>query len=176
MLKSHVTFEILPREARDLCNVSQWASSKMMGYGQHSKKLKQCSFLLKKGLRFCRFVLISLDYLDCLDCLSGMVHSVAPPPRRGSFRVSESSSDLCVCFSPNASAIRGSYFKYRGEGSQIYWIRFGGAVGQGVVRGVVWRLVGDCLWEGREPLETGWHTYDWWKNLPNNPPGMYKTL
>ena len=94
------------------------------------KKLKQCSFLLKKGLRFCRFVLISLDYLDCLDCLSGMVHSVAPPPRRGSFRVSESSSDLCVCFSPNALAIRGSYFKYRGEGSQIYWIRFGGLSGR----------------------------------------------
>ena len=25
------------------------------------------------------------------------------------------------------------YFKYRGEGSQIFWICFGGAVGQGAV-------------------------------------------
>ena len=31
----------------------------------------------------------------------------------------------------------GSYFKYRGEGSQIFLDCFGGAVGQGVVRGVV---------------------------------------
>ena len=36
-------------------------------------------------------------------------------------------------FSPNSFRYRGSYFKYRGEGSQILWIRFGGAVGQGVV-------------------------------------------
>ncbi len=29
-------------------------------------------------------------------------------------------------FSPNSFSYRGSYFKYRGEGSQIFWIRFGG--------------------------------------------------
>ena len=30
-------------------------------------------------------------------------------------------------FSPNSFSYRGSYFKYRGEGSQILWIRFGGS-------------------------------------------------
>ena len=30
------------------------------------------------------------------------------------------------CCSPNSFSYRGSYFKYRGEGSQIFWIRFGG--------------------------------------------------
>ena len=28
-------------------------------------------------------------------------------------------------FSPNSFSYRGSYFKYKGEGSQILWIRFG---------------------------------------------------
>ena len=40
---------------------------------------------------------------------------------------------ISFVFSPNSFRYRGSYFKYRGEGSQILWIRFGGAVGQGVV-------------------------------------------
>ena len=31
-----------------------------------------------------------------------------------------------VLHSPNSFSFRGSYFKYRGEGSQIFWIRFGG--------------------------------------------------
>ena len=31
-----------------------------------------------------------------------------------------------ICHSPNSFSYRGSYFKYRGEGSQIFWIRFGG--------------------------------------------------
>ena len=38
---------------------------------------------------------------------------------------------------PNRFSFRGSYFKYTGEGSQISWIRFGGAVEQGVVRVVL---------------------------------------
>lgn len=29
--------------------------------------------------------------------------------------------------SPNSFSYGGSYFKYRGEGSQIFWIRFGSA-------------------------------------------------
>ena len=33
-------------------------------------------------------------------------------------------------FSPNSFSYRGSYFKYRGEGSQILWIRFGGVSGR----------------------------------------------
>jgi len=43
--------------------------------------------------------------------------------------------------SPNRITIRGSYFKYTGEGSQIFWIRFGGGL-SGVVRGVLWCSVG----------------------------------
>ena len=37
-------------------------------------------------------------------------------------------------------SIWGSYFKYGGEGLQIFWVRFGGLSGR--VRGVVWCLVG----------------------------------
>ena len=44
-------------------------------------------------------------------------------------------------FSPNSFSYRGSYFKLGGEGSQFLWIRAGGgAVTQGVVGGVVWRV------------------------------------
>ena len=38
-----------------------------------------------------------------------------------------------LCLFPNSFRHRGSYFKYSGEGSQISWICFGGAVGQGAV-------------------------------------------
>ena len=38
-----------------------------------------------------------------------------------------------MSFSPSSFSYRGSYFKHRGDGSQILRIRFGGgAVGQGV--------------------------------------------
>ena len=37
------------------------------------------------------------------------------------------------CFSLNSFSYKGSYFKFRGEGSQIFWICFGGAAGQGAV-------------------------------------------
>ena len=37
------------------------------------------------------------------------------------------------CFSVNSFSYKGSYFKFRGEGSQIFWICFGGAAGQGAV-------------------------------------------
>ena len=47
-------------------------------------------------------------------------------------------------FSPNSCSERGSYFKYRGKGSQTFWIRFGGAVGQGVVLGPRCRQM--CVW------------------------------
>ena len=43
-----------------------------------------------------------------------------------------------MCFSPNSFSYRGSYFKLGGEGSQILWIRWGGAVTEGVVGGVLW--------------------------------------
>ena len=46
-------------------------------------------------------------------------------------------SHIVVWFSPNSFSYRGSYSKCRGEGSQIFWIRLGGAVGQGVVRGII---------------------------------------
>ena len=57
--------------------------------------------------------------------------------------------------SPNSFSYRDSYFKYRGEGSQIFWIR---SVGQGVGRGVVngWYL----------PMLFGvmqfWEFANWW--------------
>ena len=35
-------------------------------------------------------------------------------------------SQIFVWFSPNSFSYRGSYFKCRGEGSQVFWIRFGG--------------------------------------------------
>ena len=39
---------------------------------------------------------------------------------------------------PQIALAIGVFFKYRGEGPQISWIRFGwGAVGQAVVQGVV---------------------------------------
>ena len=57
-----------------------------------------------------------------------------------------------ACFS-----YRGSYFKYRGEGSQILWIRCGGAVTQGVVGAVVW-----CMGEGSQIQEGGCHTGRRW--------------
>lgn len=45
---------------------------------------------------------------------------------------------LCAACSPNSLAIGVlTNFKYRAEGSQIFSIRCEGAVGQGVVRGVV---------------------------------------
>ena len=44
-------------------------------------------------------------------------------------------TDFCVVFPQIALAIGVPYSKCRGEGSQIFWILFGGAVGQGVVRG-----------------------------------------
>ena len=34
-----------------------------------------------------------------------------------------------IDFSPNSCSYRGSYFKYRGKGSQTFWIRFGGLSG-----------------------------------------------
>ena len=41
--------------------------------------------------------------------------------------VSVSYTLLDILFiSPNSFSYRGSYFKYRGEGSQNFWIRFGG--------------------------------------------------
>ena len=47
-------------------------------------------------------------------------------------------ANLHFSYSPNSFCYRGSYFKYRGEGSHIFWICFGvGGVGEGVVRGVV---------------------------------------
>ena len=36
-----------------------------------------------------------------------------------------------LCISQNSSSYKGSYFKYRGEASQMFWICFGGAVRQG---------------------------------------------
>ena len=36
--------------------------------------------------------------------------------------------DCHVFFFPNSLSDRGSYFKYRGEGSRIFWIRFGGGL------------------------------------------------
>ena len=44
---------------------------------------------------------------------------------------------LCVVCSPSSCSYRGSYFKNGAEGSLIFWIRLEGAVGQGVVPGVV---------------------------------------
>ena len=49
-----------------------------------------------------------------------------------------------IDFSPNSCSYRGSYFKYSCKGSQTFWIRFGGAVGQGVVLGPRCRLM--CVW------------------------------
>ena len=58
----------------------------------------------------------------------------------------QSTREASFSFIPQiALSYRCSCFKYRGEGSQIFWIRFGGAVGfvlgggaagQGVVRGI----------------------------------------
>ena len=33
-----------------------------------------------------------------------------------------------VVFSPNSFSYRGSCFKYRGEGSQMFWMRLGGGL------------------------------------------------
>ena len=47
-----------------------------------------------------------------------------------------------VNFPSNSFSYRGSYFKYRGEGSQILWIRFGGGCRAG--RRLMRRLI--CVW------------------------------
>ena len=55
--------------------------------------------------------------------------------RNGAGTVDDAFNNLNKHFSPNSCSSKGSYFKYRGKGSQIFWIRFGRAVWQGVVLG-----------------------------------------
>ena len=67
--------------------------------------------------------------LDLLRCAQAMIvhHSFRPATLAG---LTNAAAWYIPKIVPSFS-YRGSCFKSRGEGSQIFWIRFGGAVGQG---------------------------------------------
>ena len=61
--------------------------------------------------------------------------------------------------SPNSFSYSGSYFKYRGEGSQIFYLDsfWRGAVGQGVIPDVVWCSIGGAYgWVYADFLDSFW--------------------
>ena len=149
------------QERQGIC--AMWASERRQRWWDMANIQKKWSNAVFSWKRVCAFVGLYWFPWTIWTVWTVYQEWFTALPRHPGVGVSEFQSRpvTCVsvfpCFSPNALAIRGSYFKYRGEGSQIYWIRFGGAVGQGVVRGVVWRLVGDVYgWVYKDFLDSFW--------------------